>query len=291
MNFMSDDMKHSSVSIPASAGIGLRGEHYVSMDDERPAVGWLEVHTENYFGRGGLPHHYLKRLRAHYPVSFHGVGLSLGSTDPIHENHLARIAELIDEYAPGLISEHLSWSSVDGIFMNDLLPFPYTKESLDHLIARVQHTQDVLKRSILMENPSTYLTFEEQEFTETDFLNTLAMRSGSGILLDVNNVYVCARNHGFDPYAYIDRINADHVCEIHLAGHVENRFDDGSLLIDSHNQPVSDDVWSLYRHAINRLGPVPSLIEWDVDLPDLEVLVEHACRADAIMDEVRANAA
>lgn len=277
--------------VPADAGIGLRGDHYARVDAERPDIAFLEVHTENYFGHGGVPHHYLDRLATHYPLSFHGVGLSLGSTDPIDESHLARIDELVQHYRPGLVSEHLSWSSVGGVFSNDLLPYPLTPESLDHFSRRVDHVQTRLGRPILVENPSTYLSLANTQIDEAEFLNTLAARTGCGILLDVNNVYVCANNHGFDAGAYIDAIDAPAVGEIHLAGHVRNRFDDGSILIDSHNRPVCDAVWTLYRQAIDRLGPRPTLIEWDTDLPDLDVLVEHAAHARSMLEARRADAA
>ncbi len=276
--------------IPADAGIGLRGEHYAAVDHERPAVGWLEVHTENYFGRGGIPHHYLSRLGAHYPLSFHGVGMSLGGATPLDPNHLARVRELVEQYRPGLVSEHLSWSSVGGLHSHDLLPCPLTRESLEGLCRNIDHAQTRLGRSILVENPSTYLAFRDDELAEPEFLNTLARRTGCGILLDVNNVHVCASNHGFDATAYLDAIDAEAVGEIHLAGHVVNTFDDGQLLVDSHNQPVCQAVWQLYRHAVSRTGAVPTLIEWDTDLPPLSVLVDHASEARGILERQRAAA-
>lgn len=274
----------SGARIPTRAGIGLRGDHYRRMDSEHPPVGWLEVHPENYFGRGGLPHYYLERLRAVYPLSFHGVGLSLGSVDPLDRGHLARIAELAAHYRPGLVSEHLSWGSFDGTHFNDLLPLPLTRESLEHFCARVDEVQARLGRQILVENPSTYLACSADELAEPEFLNTLAERTGCALLLDVNNVYVCARNHGFEPRTWIDAIDPDAVAEFHLAGHVENVFEDGMLLIDSHNRPVCDDVWTLYRHAVERIGRRPTLIEWDSELPELEVLVAEAAKAQAILE-------
>jgi uncharacterized protein len=277
--------------IPACAGIGLRGDHYRQIDDETPGVGWLEVHTENYFGEGGLPHYFLERLGQRYPLSFHGVGLSLGSTDAIDEAHLDRTLELVQNYAPALISEHLSWSSVGGIFTNDLLPLPYTRESLDHFCRKVDHVQMRLNRRILIENPSTYLVFHDQEMSEPEFLNELARRTGCGILLDVNNIHVCASNHGFDARSYINDIDGASVGEIHLAGHVENAFEDGSLLIDSHNRPVCDDVWKLFRYALDRVGPRPTLIEWDTELPELTILIEHADIAQRLLEQARARAA
>ncbi len=277
--------------IPADAGIGLRGDHYRRVDAERPNVAFLEVHSENYFGRGGVPHYYLERLGTRYPLSFHGVGLSLGSTDPLDENHLDRLRELEQAYRPALVSEHLSWSSVGGVFTNDLLPLPLTLESLDHFSRRVDHVQSRLGRRLLVENPSTYLELTDSRIDETEFLNTLAARTGCGILLDVNNVFVCATNHDFDANAYIEAIDADSVAEIHLAGHVENRFDGGTILIDSHNRPVCDAVWKLYRHALAYVGPRPTLVEWDSDLPALDELLDHAAHARALLEEHRAVAA
>jgi uncharacterized protein (UPF0276 family) len=282
---------HVGKPIPVAAGIGLRGEHYRRIDEERPDIGWLEVHTENYFGRGGVPHLYLERLRGHYPISFHGVGLSLGSTDPIDESHLDRIIELAEHYAPALVSEHLSWGSVSGVHLNDLLPLPYTRESLDHLTRRIDHVQSRLARPILIENPSTYLEFAENDFAETEFMNTLSDRTGCGILLDVNNVYVCAVNHGFPARRYLDDIDGGRVGEIHLAGHVVNRTEYGDLLIDSHDRPVCDEVWDLYRYAIDRVGPAPTLIEWDTDLPELETLLDLARTAGKILAARNAVAA
>ena len=278
-------------TIPTKVGIGLRAEHYADMDSAKPAVGWLEVHTENYFGQGGIPHHYLQRLRQDYPLSFHGVGLSIGSVDELNSQHLNRTRELIQIYEPGLVSEHLSWGSVNGQYLNDLLPLPYTQESLIHFCSRVDQVQTSIGRQILIENPSTYLTFVEQEFTETEFLNQLCERTGCGLLLDVNNVYVCATNHNFSATAYIDEISPQVVGEIHLAGHTCNRFEDGSLLIDTHNQKICEDVWSLYEYTIHRIRQRPTLIEWDTDLPALAVLLEEAQLAQRIMDKHNAVAA
>ncbi len=277
--------------VPASAGIGLRGEHYERIDRERPPTGWLEVHSENYFGKAGIPHHYLHRLREHYPISFHGVGLSLGSTDPLDLSHLDRIGEIIDEYQPGLVSEHLSWSSVNGVFVNDLLPFPYTWESLDNFSSRVDKVQRTLDRQILIENPSTYLSFEGECMGETDFLNTLASRTGCGILLDVNNVYVCSCNHGFDSGSYIEAINPHFVKEIHLAGHTCKNFEDGNILIDTHNQRVCTEVWNLFDFTLRHTGKVATLIEWDTDLPTLDVLLDEADHAQRMLDQAHAAAA
>ena len=277
--------------IPARAGIGLRAEHYDAVLRDRPPVGWLEVHSENHFGAGGKPLDYLERVRAHYPLSLHGVGLSVGSTDPLDRRHLAKLKELIRRFEPALVSEHLSWSSVGGRHLNDLLPLPYTEEALDHMIARVAQVQDVLGRPILIENPSSYLQFVESAMPEWAFLVELAERTGCGVLLDVNNIYVSARNHGFDTSAYLRAIPRHLVREIHLAGFTVNRVDDGELLIDTHSRPVWPAVWALYRQAIQRFGRIPTLIEWDTDLPELGALVDEAQRADAILEERHARAA
>ena len=277
--------------IPARAGIGLRAEHYDAVLETRPPVGWLEVHSENYFGAGGKPLDYLERIRAHYPLSLHGVGLSIGSTDPLDQRHLASLKHLIRRFEPALVSEHLSWSSVGGRYFNDLLPLPYTEEALDHMVGRVAQVQDVLGRQILIENPSSYLQYVESAIPEWEFLVELAARAGCGMLLDVNNIYVSARNHGFDAGAYLRAIPRHLVREIHLAGFTVNRFDGGEILIDTHNRPVWPAVWALYRQAVRRFGQIPTLIEWDTELPELAVLVDEARRADAVLEERHARAA
>jgi uncharacterized protein (UPF0276 family) len=277
--------------IPARAGIGLRAEHYREVLETRPAVGWLEVHSENYFGEGGRPLAFLEAIRAHYPLSLHGVGLSLGSTDELRRSHLASLKELIDRFQPGLVSEHLSWSSIGGRYLNDLLPLPYTEEALAHVVARIARVQEYLGRRILVENVSRYLDYKHTTIAEWDFLAAVARQSDCGILLDVNNIYVNAVNHGFDALTYLRAIPRDLVQEIHLAGFTVNRFEGGEIIIDSHNRPVADAVWALYREAIHRFGPQPTLIEWDTELPALAVLIAEAQQADAIMEHKRANAA
>ncbi len=277
--------------IPARAGIGLRAAHYRDVIEQQPAIGWLEVHSENYFGGGGKPLHYLETVRADYPLSLHGVGLSLGSTDPLNFGHLAQLKKLIRRVEPGLVSEHLSWSSVDWRYFNDLLPLPYTVESLAHVSERVARVQDYLGRQILVENISSYLQYAESTLPEAEFLAELARRSGCGILLDVNNVYVSACNHGFDAETYLANIPRERVQEMHLAGFTRKQFDDGEILIDTHNRPVAPDVWRLYETAVRRFGCVPTLIEWDSDLPALAVLLEEANKADTILEETHALAA
>jgi len=271
--------------IPARAGIGLRGDHYAEIADTRPKIGFLEVHSENYFGESGTPHRYLQRLRADYPLSFHGVGLSLGSTDPLNDQHLRRLQELIDFYQPDLVSEHLSWSSIGGRYLNDLLPLPYTKEALLHLLPRIEKVQEKLGRQILVENVSSYLEYTTSTIPEWEFVAEVANRSGCGILLDVNNIYVNSQNHDFDPQQFLDAIPGSLVKEIHLAGHTVNEFADGRILIDTHNQLVSAPVWELYRAAIERFGAIPTLIEWDTDLPPLSVLLGEAAHAQRLLDE------
>ena len=272
--------------LPSVAGIGLRAEHCAEFITTMPAVGFIEVHSENYFGRGGLPLQILERARRDYPLSLHGVGLSIGSADPLGAPHLARLRALIDRFEPALISDHLCWSSIGGVYANDLLPLPYTTEALAHVVARVQRVQDVLGRRILLENVSSYVEYRDSSMPEWTFLAEVAARSGCGILLDVNNIHVSAHNHGFDPLAYLDAIPRDAVCEIHLAGFITRSFDDGKILIDTHSAPVADAVWALYAQALRRFGPTPTLIEWDADLPPLATLVGEAQHADRIAREV-----
>lgn len=261
------------------AGAGLKPEHQRHILDARPDVGWFEVHAENYMGAGGPPHHVLERVRALYPLSVHGVGLSIGSADGMAPGHLSRLKTVVDRYQPFIVSEHLAWSTHDGIFLNDLLPLPYTEATLSLVAHHVDEAQTVLGRRILIENPSTYLRFDGEEMSETDFLRALARRSGCGLLLDVNNVVVSAANHGFDPRAYLDSFPHEHVDEIHLAGHVVLESDGDALLVDTHDRTVSPEVWSLFRDVIARRGLRPTLIEWDSDVPewaDLEAEVRQA---------------
>jgi uncharacterized protein (UPF0276 family) len=277
--------------IPARAGIGLRAPHYRAVLETRPAVGWLEVHSENYFGLGGAPLDYLERARAHYPVSLHGVGLSLGSADPLNREHLRKLKTLADRIEPGLVSEHLCWCSVDGRYLNDLLPLPYTEEAIAHIAPRIRQVQDFLGRRILIENLSSYVTFRHSTLPEWEFLTAVAEAADCDLLFDVNNVYVSSRNHGFDPLTYINAVPVSRVREIHLAGHTVRRYDDGEILIDTHNALVCDEVWALYRASVARFGRVPTLIEWDSDLPALDVLVDEARRADTVMDGCHVAAA
>lgn len=291
MSAACNGLPSNSPPIPVSAGIGLRGPHAEQLLAELPEVSWLEVHSENYFSDGGRQLDLLERTARHYPLSLHGVGLSLGSVDPLDNWHLNRLRRLVDRFQPMLVSEHLCWGSIDGSWFNDLLPLPYTEEALRHMIARVGQVQDYLGRRILIENVSSYLEFRDSTLTEWDFLRELAQRSGCGILLDVNNVYVSSRNHGFDPHQYISALPVEWVLEMHLAGHSVNRCDGFNLLIDTHGAAVSEPVWELYRFACRRFGNCPTLIEWDTDLPSLDTLVGQARRADLERETGRVRSA
>ncbi len=265
--------------IPAAAGIGLRFQHHQAVFDTRPDVAWLEVHTENYVG-GGTPLAYLDAIRHDYPISLHGVGLSLGSAEGLAATHLTRVRQVIERVEPGLVSEHLSWSVVDSTYLADLLPLPMTEESLDVVCSNVDRTQAFLQRRILVENPSSYLRFKHSTIPEWEFLAAVAQRTGCGILCDVNNIYVSACNHGWDASAYLAALPADAIGEIHLAGHSVRQLDDGRVLrIDDHGSRVAPVVWALYAEALERFGPVPTLIEWDTDVPALEVLLDEAGQA------------
>lgn len=276
--------------IPARAGVGLKAEHYTDILEGLPDIGWFEVHPENYMGEGGPSHHYLTAVRERYPLSLHGVGLSIGSDAPLNKEHMNRLKRLADRYQPGLMSEHLAWSTHDENYYNDLLPVPYTEEVLVRVVEHIDQLQTHLGRKILLENPSTYIRFSESDMAEVDFLDQIAKRSGCGLLLDVNNVYVSATNHGFDPEAYIDAFPVEHVGEIHLGGHSKDEDDNGAeLLIDSHGAKVTDPVWRLYARAVNRAGPTPTLIEWDNDIPAWSELFAEAVRAERIMDGRQSN--
>lgn len=278
----------ATTSIPARAGIGLRAAHYRDVTEIRPDVGWLEVHSENYFGDGGAPLYYLERAREHYPISLHGVGLSLGSADPLNREHLHKLKRLIDRIQPGLVSEHLCWSSIDGRYLNDLLPLPYTEEAIAHVVARIREVQDFLGRRILIENLSSYLQYKHSAMPEWEFVATVVERADCDLLLDVNNIYVSARNHDFDPLQYLRAVPAARVKEIHLAGHIVKHHDDGEILIDTHNARVCQDVWALYRNTIAHLGARPTLIEWDSELPALSILIDEARLAQNILEQKHA---
>lgn len=272
--------------IPAREGISLKSRHIREILDTVPDIGWFEVHTENYMGAGGLPHACLDEIRKNYPLSFHGVGLSLGTAGRLDPAHLLKIRELAARYEPGLISEHLSWSIVDGQYLNDLLPLPYTSESLKIVVDHVAETQEFLGRRILLENPSVYVSFTHSEMSEPEFLMELTRQTGCGILLDVNNIYVSACNIGFDADQYLQAIPPHLVGEIHLAGHHMREVEGHIIRIDDHGSPVSPPVWQLYERAITRCGAVPTLIEWDTDVPALDVLMAEAGTAADLMSAI-----
>ena len=275
--------------LPARAGLGLKPEHYAEILDTRPDVGFFEIHAENYMGEGGPPHRCLEKIAAAYPLSMHGVGLSIGGAGPLDKAHLARLRRLIDRYQPQSFSEHLAWSTHDSGFLNDLLPLPYTDETLAQVVAHVDEAQQAVGRRLLLENPSTYVLFAETTIDEIDFLSEISSRTGCGLLLDVNNVMVSAVNHRLDPVAYIDRFPMDRVGEIHLAGYDETADGAGDrLLIDAHGSRVRSDVLDLYRHALLRSGPLPTLIEWDNDVPDFKTLHQESVRADGLLREASA---
>jgi len=277
--------------IPARGGVGLKAEHYRTIVETLPDVGFFEVHAENYMGAGGPPHRYLSAIRERYPLSLHGVGLSIGADRPLDEDHLQRLKRLIERYRPGLFSEHLAWSSHDSSFLNDLLPVPYTAETLTRVIEHIDQVQNALRRQMLLENPSTYLAFAESTYSEIDFIAEVVRRTGCGLLLDVNNVYVASTNQEWDPIAYIEAYPLAHVQEIHIAGYTREADDKGRpLLIDTHNRPVDKIVLDLYAHTLSRIGPVPTLIEWDADVPDWPTLKREADRAEAIMLATRPEA-
>ncbi len=269
--------------VPAAAGIGLRHPHLPAFLEGRPAVAWLEVHSENFLAAGGPRREALRRIRADYPVSCHGVGLSLGSADGLDDTHLARLRDLFAEIEPGLISEHVAWSVAEGDYLNDLLPLPYTREALEVLCRNVDRAQEAFGRRILVENPSTYLQFAAAEMSEPEFLSETVRRTGCGLLLDVNNVFVSAANHGFDPHAYLEALPAEAVGEIHVAGHAETEVDGQRLLIDDHGSRVADGVWELLAAALALSGPVPVLVEWDTAVPALEVLLGEAAHAQHVL--------
>lgn len=262
-------------------GIGLRSQHYVQIREQRPQINWFEALVNNYMGDGGFSLWQLEQIRSDYPITFHGVGISLGSTDPLSEDYLKRLQERINRFEPAWVSEHLCWSSVGGHNSHDLLPLPYTEESLRHVTERITKAQERLGTQILVENVSSYLSFRSSEISEWDFLATVAEVADCRILIDVNNIYVSARNHGFDPLDYLKAIPRTRVSEIHLAGYEHQ----GTHLLDTHGAAVHPPVWDLYRDALRYLGPVPTLIEWDTQIPELDVLLGEVSKADRMRRE------
>ena len=289
MAFQFDGQRRDG-TVPPRSGVGLKPEHYRTIVESNPDIGFFEVHAENYMGAGGPPHRYLTEIRSRYPLSLHGVGLSIGADRPLDRDHLQRLGQLIERYQPGLFSEHLAWSTHDTTFFDDLLPVPYTAEMLARVTEHINEVQETLGRQMLLENPSTYLAFAESSYSEIDFIAEIVRRTGCGLLLDVNNVHVASINQQWDPVRYIDEYPLAHVQEIHLAGYTREADDKGRpLLIDTHDRPVDEIVWGLFEHAIGRLGPIPTLIEWDAKVPAWPELKAEADRAEAIMVAIGAK--
>tara|TARA_R110000796_G_scaffold88559_1_gene190535 strand:+ start:660 stop:1514 length:855 start_codon:yes stop_codon:yes gene_type:complete len=276
--------------LPACAGVGFKAEHADEILGGKASVGWFEIHPENYMVAGGPRLAMLADVCAQYPVSMHGVGLSLGGGDPLDARHLADLKRLVDRFNPAMVSEHIAWSSHEGLYMADLLPTPMTKTSLDQLVAAIDTVQSHIARRILIENPTSYLPLPQNSISELDFITEAARRSGCGLLIDVNNIYISAHNLGFNAEAFVDGIPADLVGEVHLAGHERDANDQDSILIDTHSRPVADPVWALFDRLIARIGPKPTLIEWDNDVPSWPVLQHEAALADTRLNAVRSRA-
>lgn len=271
-------------AIPARAGVGLKAEHYRRIIEQTPDVGFFEIHAENYMGEGGPPHRYLGAIRERYPLSLHGVGLSIGGAAPLDKDHLGRLKFLIQRYEPGLFSEHLAWSTHTTTFYNDLLPVPYTRETLDRVCDHIDEVQETLARQILLENPSTYVAYEESTYPEPEFISRIARRTGCALLFDVNNLYVSCTNQQWDPFLYIDDYPLAQVREIHLAGHKPDADEKNRLLlIDTHDRLVDTAVWDLFAHVVEQMGPVPTLIEWDQNVPAWPELEAEAIKAETIL--------
>ena len=271
--------------IDSLAGTSFKHQHLPAILNEGRQRGFFEVHAENYMGAGGPPHRALAAIRSEHPLSLHGVSMSIGGPQPLDQAHLARFQNLVECYQPALVSEHLAWSTHETKYFNDLLPLPYTKATLALVCDHIDEVQNAIRRPILLENPSTYVTFNESTMSETDFIRGVARRTGCGLLLDISNVFVSATNHGFSPLQYVSDFPVACVGEIHLAGHAEQTDDgDEPLLIDSHDRPVADAVWQLFEAVIVRCGPIPTLIEWDSNVPDWRTLKAEAAAAQAILD-------
>jgi uncharacterized protein (UPF0276 family) len=282
-----------ALNLPACTGVGFKPAHFRDILAAPQPLGFFEVHAENYMGAGGPPHAQLGALREHYALSVHGVGLSIGSMQPLNRDHLMRLKMLCDRYEPESFSEHLAWSSHNDVYLNDLLPLPYTQQTMARVAEHIDEVQTALGRQMLLENPSTYIRFSESTIPEVDFLTEVSKRTGCGLLLDINNVFVSAKNHGTHPLPYLDSFPFDQVKEIHLGGHDEETDDVGApLLIDTHGSPIAEAVWTLYAHVVARAGALPTLIEWDNDVPDWPTLLAEAVAAqDILSDASRAPAA
>ena len=262
--------------------MGLRSEHYELITTEWPRLDWCEAISENFMDSGGRPLHILEQVRAHYPVALHGVSLSIGSTDPLNRTYLAKLKALADRIEPVTVSDHLCWTGVDGANLHDLLPLPFTREALAHVVERVQQVQEMLGRRILLENISSYVTYPQSEMPEWAFVAEMARRSGCGLLVDLNNIYVNAFNHQFDPQDYLAGLPSDAVAQYHVAGHTHM----GTYLFDTHSRPVIEEVWALYREALRRFGPVSTMIEWDEDIPPFSYLADEAETARTMLTDV-----
>ena len=278
-------LRFPAYPVAGLAGASFKPEHLPSILADRERRRFFEVHAENYMGAGGPPHRSLEIIRREYPVSLHGVCMSIGGPGTLDKAHLERFRRLVERYEPALVSEHLAWSTHETVYFNDLLPLPYNAATLGRVCAHIDEVQEAIRRPILLENPSTYLAFRDSTISETDFVRTIAQRTGCGLLLDVNNVFVSATNHGFSAMDYLSDFPLSHVGEIHLAGHAEQSDDEGEpLLIDSHDAPVVDDVWELYEFVLSSVGAIPTLIEWDSNLPEWPILKAEATTAQAILD-------
>jgi hypothetical protein len=278
-------LRFPALPIGGLAGTSFKPQHLAEIRSESGRRGFFEVHAENYMGAGGPPHRALEAIRRDFPISLHGVCLSIGGERPLDMAHLARFAHLVERYEPALVSEHLAWSTHDTSYFNDLLPLPYTEATLRRVCDHIDQVQEAIRRPMLLENPSTYVAFFESTMSETDFIRSIARRTGCGLLLDINNVFVSATNHGFPALDYLSDFPLAEVGEIHLAGHAEQSDDEGEpLLIDSHDGPVADAVWKLFEIAVSRRGPLPTLVEWDSNIPDWPILKAEAAAAQAILD-------
>ena len=281
-----------SCTLPTKPGVGFKSQHFQDVIEQPGDVCWFEIHAENYMGKGGRPIAQLKKLRETYPISCHGVGLSIGGEEPLDSTHLNRLKNLVEWLEPAVFSEHLAWSTHEGNYFNDLLPLPYNDTTLNYVTDHIEEVQEVLQRPMLLENPSNYLEFEESTFSEIEFIEEIAKQTGCFLLLDVNNVYVSAKNKGFDPYEYLDNYPFQLVREVHLGGHeLESEEGAPNLLIDNHASEVIDPVWELYEFLIAKTGPLPTLIEWDNDVPTWDKLSLEASRANALLAELASKAA
>ncbi len=289
---MSTKFDIESCTLPPKPGVGFKSQHFQGIVHQPGDVCWFEIHAENYMGNGGRPIAQLKKLRETYPISCHGVGLSIGGEDPLDLEHLQRLKKLVSWLQPAVFSEHLAWSTHEGSYFNDLLPLPYNDTTLANVSEHIDQVQETLKRPMLLENPSNYLEFEESTHSEIDFIKEIAKRTGCFLLLDINNVYVSSKNRDFNPYDYLDDFPVSLVREVHLGGHeLESEEFGPNLLIDNHASEVIDPVWLLYEYLINKTGPLPTLIEWDNDIPDWEKLSSEASKANSILTELSSKAA